>query len=219
MGKLAIALSVQLNFDRAMEHCDNLVQVHQRAGGDAKGRRREEVSVNRAIIVIAIAAWQAFVQDMTKHLVDRHMPNPSDPNYGFAKLLQGNLNGEITKFSTPNSENSRKLLKAVGFDPRPYWTWSNGARGTREVIYKPHEIENQLREWLLVRHAVAHGHEKLPEVRVLQTVREDSVNAISGPTVRLADAKACIKFIRTLVEVTIDGVVKEDATLQTPPAP
>lgn len=196
MGKLAILLGVAHSFDRAMEHCDNLVRVHQRAGGDSKGRRRDEVSVNRAIVVIAIAAWQAIVQDATRYILSQNMPAPSDPNYGFARLLQGNVIGEIGKFSTPNAENSRKLLQSVGFDPRPYWTWTNGARGNRETIFKPHEVENQLRQWLSVRHAIAHGDEKMPEVEVLQAVRDGTVNKTDGPTVRLADARACIKFTR-----------------------
>ncbi|WP_280247999.1 hypothetical protein [Nocardia abscessus] len=210
---IRLHLAVTLNFDRAMEHCDNLVRVHQRAGGEGKGRRREEISVNRAVIVIAIASWQAVVQDITRFLLDEHTPNPSDPNHGVAQLLRGFVLRELDKFSTPNAENTRQLLQAVGFNPRPYWTWPNGAAGSRAVTYKPHDVEGQLRDWLKGRHAIAHGDEKMPEVSVLQAVRDRSASKSTGPTVRLADAKACIKFIRTLTKVTIDGLDAE----MTPP--
>jgi hypothetical protein len=103
-----------------MEHCDNLVLVRQRSGTGQRGRRRIETSVNRAIVVIAIASWQAVVQDMTRFLLDRSMPQPTEPNYGVARLIRGQVLAALNNFSTPNAENARQLLQSVGFDPRPY---------------------------------------------------------------------------------------------------
>src|SRR5262245_17621341 len=54
-----------------MEHCDNLVLVHQRSGTGQRGHRRIETSVNRAIVVIVIASWQPVVQDMADVVVSR----------------------------------------------------------------------------------------------------------------------------------------------------
>ena len=102
-----------------MEHCDNdnLVLVRQRSGTGQRGRRRIETSTNRAIVVIAIASWQAVVQDMTRFLLDRSMPQPTEPNYGVARLIRGQVQGALNNFSTPNAENARQLLQSVGFDP------------------------------------------------------------------------------------------------------
>ena len=110
-----------------MEHCDNLVRVHQRTGGDSKGQRRYEVSVSRA-----------RVQDTTRYILPQNTPASSDSKYGFA-LLQDNVIFEICKFSTLNAENSRKLLQSAGFDPRLCWTWTNGTCGGRVAILKPNE--------------------------------------------------------------------------------
>jgi hypothetical protein len=74
-----------------MLHCDNLVLVRQRSGIGQRGRRRIETSVNRAIVVIAIASWQAVVQDMTRFLLDRSRPQPTEPNYGGARLIRGQV--------------------------------------------------------------------------------------------------------------------------------
>lgn len=137
------------------------------------------------------------------------MPNKSDPNYGVARLIQGQVNGALGNFSTPNAENTRELLRSVGFDPRQYWTWTNRALGSREVILKPTEVEDQLRDWLKVRHAIAHGDEKLPKVEVLQAVRQGTISAHDGPTIRLHDARQCIAFIRKLTEVTVGGLKSE----------
>jgi hypothetical protein len=183
---LALSLYVTAKFNRAMEHCDNLVEVHQWAGSGTRGRRRIETSVNRAIIVIAVASWQAVVQDMTRFLLDRSVPERSDPNYGVAHLIHGQVMRALGNFSTPNAENTRDLLRSVGFDPRKYWTWSNGALGSREVIFKGADVEQQLREWLTVRHAIAHGDEKMPDVGVLQAVRQGVADRHHGhdPAIR-----------------------------------
>lgn len=94
--RVVLGLSVNVPFKRAMEHCDNLVLVHERSGTGQRGRSRIETSVNRAIVVIAIASWQAVVQDMTRFLLDSSMPTPTDPNYGLAKLIRSQVMGHST---------------------------------------------------------------------------------------------------------------------------
>lgn len=144
---LALAFTVKYNFDNAMTHCDNLVEVHQRAGSGERGRRRIETSVNRAVIVIAIASWQAVVQDMARFLLDRNMPEASDPNYGVARLIRGRVLGELDRFSTPNAQKTRELRQSVGFDPRPYWKWSRRDSAHKIVTLRSRDIEEVLRDW------------------------------------------------------------------------
>jgi hypothetical protein len=43
-------------FDNAITHCDNLVAVHRGHGGAGRGRRYQEMSIDRAVIVLAVAA-------------------------------------------------------------------------------------------------------------------------------------------------------------------
>lgn len=205
-------LRVWLKFDDAMKHCDNLVEVHQQVGSAGRGRRIE-TSVNRAVVVMAVASWQAVVQDMTVFMLDHGMPDPSDPNYAFARLVRGQVMGSVTRFSTPNAQNSRALLQQVGFDPRPHWTWSVRESGGRQAMLKPAQVEQRLGDWLQVRHAIAHG-DTMPEVDVLQAVRlkvEKRPRNLTpeGPTIRLVDAKQCIAFIRKLANVTLSALSDE----------
>lgn len=58
------------NFVAGLGHCQNLVAVHRAAGNGGPGRRGPETSVNRGIIVMAVATWQAFVQDLALALRD-----------------------------------------------------------------------------------------------------------------------------------------------------
>lgn len=213
---LALELYVRLKFDDAMKHCDNLLEVHRRAGSRGPGGARIEASVNRAVIVIAIATWQAVVEDMARFTWEWNVPKPADPNYPFALLLKGHFTDQLDRFSTPNPENTRKLLQLVGFDPRPYWTWTTtGGRG-KGVTLAPKEVEARLRDWLSVRHAIAHGNE-LPNVDVLEAVRQEKprtrgrtrVPWDGGLNVRLVDARHCIAFVRKLAHVTLNGLGDE----------
>lgn len=209
MGRLAVALEVGWKFDNAMTHCDNLIKVHARAGTGTRGRKWIESSVNRAVIVLAIASWQAVVQDMARYLLRTGMPPPADPNYGFARLIEGQVKRELDRFSTPNAENTRNLLRLVGFDPRTYWTWNAPGRGNKVVPLGPAQVEENLRDWLNVRHAIAHGDGLIPHVAVLQAVRQKRVRPGQSSPIWLNDAKRCSGFIRKIAEATMDGLAKE----------
>jgi hypothetical protein len=51
-------------------------------------------------VVIAIVIWQAVVQDMTRLLLDRSMPQPTAPNYGVARLIRGQVQAALNNFSS-----------------------------------------------------------------------------------------------------------------------
>jgi hypothetical protein len=67
------------NFANAMTHCDNLINVHKAARNGGRGRRTAETSVNRGTIVLAVAAWQVFVQDAAMALRDLNKVSPHCP--------------------------------------------------------------------------------------------------------------------------------------------
>lgn len=90
------------NFQRATRHCDNLITVHRGSGGPARGRRDEEVSINRAIVVLAVASWQAVVQDYTLACVDLSAPAPGGPlSVASYAVLAGRVRKEVSDFATP----------------------------------------------------------------------------------------------------------------------
>lgn len=43
------------NFARFTAHCDNLIQVHHAHGKNKRGFRTKEPSLNRAVVVMAVA--------------------------------------------------------------------------------------------------------------------------------------------------------------------
>jgi len=195
------------NFRRATRHCDNLITIHRGHGGPAQGRRDEEVSVNRAVVVLAVASWQAVLQDYALAAVDLSAPGPGSPlSPATYAVLAGRVRKEVGDFATPSAENARRLLIGTGFDPRPHWTWTQpGGQGQGMVTWSPADADTRINEWLRVRHAIAHGHAELPQVQALQAVRLRR-NPPADPTLRLADAEQCLAFFRRLARLTGAGL-------------
>jgi len=201
-----------LRFRRAMTHCDNLVAVHRGYGGPAQGRRTREVSVNRAVVVVTVAAWQAAVQDMVVSAIEAGEPGPGSPiTRQTYSILAGRAKENVHAFNTPNAENTRRLLVSVGFDPRPLWTWSQmGGQGVGVITLRPPDVEQRMRDWLTLRHEIAHGNDTLSPVRVLQAVREPrELSDDWQPTIRLVDAEACMAFFRRVANLTGNGLAIE----------
>jgi hypothetical protein len=196
------------NFRRATRHCDNLIAVHRGHGGPGRGRRDEEVSINRAVVVLAVASWQAALQDCTLACVDLSAPAAGSPLSATTyALIAGRVLKEVGDFATPNAQNARRLLLGAGFDPRPYWTWTQGGgRGRGIETWTPGDAERRIDEWLRVRHAIAHGHASLPQVPALQAVRLQPANPPGDPSLRLVDAEQCLAFFRRLVRLTEAGL-------------
>lgn len=190
------------NFDRAMTHCDNIVAVHHSHGRGVPGRRYSETSLDRAVVVLAVAAWQAAVQDLTSGILDTAAP-PKNPPLGLARyeVSVGQVRKAIRDFATPNAENTRRLMQSAGFDPWPSWFWTAaGGRGRQHVTWAPHLVGDRLNQWLKIRHAIAHGHNELPIVEALQAVRLDGVS--TNPSIRLVDAEQCIAFVSRMFRLT-----------------
>lgn len=194
------------NYERAMSHCDNIVRVHRAAGDGSVGRRIEEPSVNRGTIVLAVAAWQAFVQDVAVALRDTalaelHLISGATVLPAAMQQWKVDFDSAVHKFATPDPEKSRALWRRVGFDPRPSWTWRQlGGRGSKAVVVQPVHVDKVINQWLKVRHAVAHGHAHIDALPVLQAVRERkaSASAPAAPNLRLTDVIDCMRFLRSV---------------------
>ncbi|MFF0479592.1 hypothetical protein [Streptomyces sp. NPDC004284] len=200
------------NYETAMQHCDNLIETH-RAPAKGQGRRTVETSINRGTIVLAVAAWQAIIQDIAMVLRDELVAEAK--NALGTRLLadaieRWKMDFEVAlkDFSTPNPDNTRNLLKRVGFDPQSHWTWTqSGGRGNSSITVKPKHVRKVIFQWIRVRNDVAHGHTIITSLPILGAVRdpESSAGLVAAPTLRLDDAIACVKFFRSVARLTVEG--------------
>src|SRR5690349_9243539 len=79
-----------LNFRRNLLQVSRLMQIHARLTGTARGRRRNVDALNAAGIVLAVACWEAFVEDVAGASFDLLLDNakrPADAPKEMVKLV------------------------------------------------------------------------------------------------------------------------------------
>lgn len=125
-------------WEQAISDARNVITIHSAVRKDA-GRRYEETSLNRAAVVLAVAAWQSFLQSQIQRWVlslaprdDWYTDDEEDQRRKTAdqarhQIWKSQVHQAVANFSSPNSEKTRNLFQMVGVDPRPLWTWETRA--------------------------------------------------------------------------------------------
>lgn len=81
---------------------------------------RSEV-LKRAALVMALTAWETYVEDRVREEVERRWGSPACGNPA-GRLLLGKLNEELRGFNTPDAGKTKKLfLDYVGVDVTAGW--------------------------------------------------------------------------------------------------
>ncbi|MFE6305609.1 HEPN domain-containing protein [Nocardiopsis sp. NPDC057823] len=208
-----IVNSAYEEFKRAIVHCDNMMEIHD-ALGKGRGRRHREAALTRGSVVLAVAAWQAFVEDLARalwnHQVEQLKSNTGGVYDVASSRWTSDFNKKVGDFSTPSPDNCRNLLKYANFDPWKFWTWEHrGSFGRPGVTVKPHHVAEVMRQWLDVRHKVAHGNKEFDECVVIGSFRVEDLGKIpKNPEIRKLDARSCTSFFKSVAFVSADGASK-----------
>jgi hypothetical protein len=164
----AAAIRADSDFARAMAVPEALLALRDEL--PPKQWVSRDLALNRSVVVLTVAAWQAWVETYVSTalaaMTERPANRSADTEY--RRLLNATAplielaTREVGRFSTPDAGEVCRLLRLLGDDPRPRWTISSagGQHSTNNVI-------DRLNGWVKVRHAVAHGHRHLPSVDVL----------------------------------------------------
>jgi hypothetical protein len=158
-----------------------------------------DVALNRSVVVLTVAAWQAWVETYVGTALAAVTEPPAnradDAEYLRLLYATGPLielaTREVDRFSTPDAGEVCRLLRLLGDDPRSRWSFvaANGRASTAEVV-------GRLNGWVKVRHAIAHGHGHLPPVGVLDRTK----GGYGSLTYRRA--AQCAAFFRELAAAT-----------------
>ena len=187
-------------FDTAIRDAKNLVEIHRQLNPQKRrGRRSLEGALNRSIVVLAVAAWQVQVEVIARHLLEELRPDPlgaSRLGRVMFALMESNAKADIGRYSSPNAQNTIRLLGSVGYEVEAQWRWQHGPK---EML--PAEAKQRLDDWVRVRHAIAHGSD-LPKVKVITSTNK------SGPSVRLSNAESCLRFLAALAYRTREGALR-----------
>lgn len=187
----AATSKAEQDFHRTMRDAHNLVWLH-RHSQTGQGRRWRQPSMNRAAVVLTVAAWQAFIQDLTEAIL-AHLEIPhGHEGHGLYRVVKVAAKNSLRRFNTPNAKNSLNLLADVGFDPTTNWLF---VMGNPPASYGISDIRAEIDGWLEVRHKIAHGA-RLPASRLV------SGRTNGGPTLHRSDAEQCIEFFEAVVTAT-----------------
>lgn len=141
---------------------EQLIAIHGKLQS-GQGRRHEQEAIHRAGVVMMVAAWQSYVEKLIMEgvsslelnaglMATTTPPVPAWARHAFA-LRRAEIAIDVKKFNTPNDTGVRDLLmRGLEFNPWPIWCWHAGPRQ-----WESKEIRDNLNNWVLIRHSVAHG--------------------------------------------------------------
>jgi len=159
----------------------DLIGAHQTGATGIQGRQWNLSGVNRAIVVVSVASWQAYIEAVVKECLDELKPAGSQ--LGVWPALNASGRSAVGRLNTPNSQNVIKIFsECLGLNGiRQYWRWQANT---------PTQSVDRLDSYLRIRHKVAHG-------------------SIPRPQVQHSQAKTISKFFERLAEKTDSGLATE----------
>ena len=113
-------------------------------------------AANRAVVIMCVSAWEAYVEAAIMEAITAIRPAVGSPLGSWA-ALNASARSAIGRFNNPNVENVRKLLSdAIGLpDITLSWWWRNCT---------VEHARERLAEALDLRHQIAHGVNPRPVI-------------------------------------------------------
>lgn len=140
------AFSVHL--ERLLLDAEELDDAHTELRTGSPGRQYGLASLNRAVVVMSISAWESYVEELMRESVNALRP-PAPP-LGVWPPLNARVMGLLANFHTPNSANVERLIRnCLGLaDVHLSWTWRNCTSA---------QAVQRLTDAMTYRHQIAHG--------------------------------------------------------------
>lgn len=137
--------------------------------------------LKRAGLVMALTAWETFVEDLIAEVV---LGGNQHTEAGHAwRFMQSRLQEELKRFHNPTSDKTRKIfLDYAGVDVTKQWKWPG---------YEPASARKKLDELLGIRGDIVH-RSKAP----------DEGGSSKAHPVKREDLAKAIRFLKGLVDAT-----------------
>ena len=171
------------------------IQTLRRTATDKRLRpmSHDEIQVYyHAALTGCVAAWNAYIDNLVRDFYDV-ITDSANPKFdAIHTLAKGTVENALTRFNTPNWENTRNLLnRYTGYDPINDW-------GGSQINMNLEQVRQRLNEILRVRHSLAHGSD-MP-----------GYNWTQSPSGRVRLTSKAIQktevFFKNLVNVTDSGM-------------
>jgi hypothetical protein len=139
----------RVHLEQLLHDAEELDDAHSELSTGAAGRQYGLASINRAIVVMSVSAWESFIEELMRESVIALRP-AGPPHADPWPALNAYATGEIRRFHTPNAQNVAQLVQnCVGLpNIRLAWSWQNCTSA---------QAEGRLNDALTYRHQIAHG--------------------------------------------------------------
>src|SRR5262249_16721733 len=104
---------------------DHLDDAHGQLPPGAPGRQARQAALNRAVIIMCVSAWEAYIEELVRQSIE--LLRPPAPPLGFWPALNASVRAQLGRFNTPNTDNVRMLISdAVGLQNiHTFWVWQH----------------------------------------------------------------------------------------------
>lgn len=138
-----------------LDDARELDDAHRQLRTGQAGRQWGLGSLNRAVVVMCLSAWESYVEELVKEAVGSFRPHPTDRTIW--QSINADALGQIGRFNTPNVDNVRRLIAdTIGLqDVTRSWAWRNTT---------PAQAKDRLTKAINYRHQIAHGVNPRPTI-------------------------------------------------------
>jgi hypothetical protein len=144
--------------------------------------------LKRAGLVMALTAWETFVEDLVIEVV-LHNPQVVEGSHT-GRFMQARLEEELKRFHNPASDKTRKIfMDYVGVDVTKHWKWPG---------YEIVAAKKKLDELLGIRGDIVH-----------RSKADDTGGPPNAHAVKREDLAKAIRFLKGLVEVTDNALSRK----------
>lgn len=144
--------------------------------------------LKRAGLVMALTAWETYVEDLLLEIMQRKLGAVTGSYVG--DFVMKKLHQDLKQFHNPSSDKTKRIfVEYVGVDVTLGWTWAN---------YDPEKARSALNSWIAKRGDAVHRSRPVG-------------NGVPAPhLVKREDLEKAIRFIKDLVKAT-DAYVEKHA--------
>lgn len=172
-------------------HYDYNIQLHSLNSSE---------SLHRSIVVLCVASWQSFVEDLCRELLG---PPPmtqlaDHPN---------SISNYIDQYSTPNSQKTERIFQYFSINVLNYWNFNDAllveiGNSLEKQLLRPNydsvAIKSELDMWVQLRHMIAHG-----DVVDLTELRAHYTDIVG---LNRVSSHQCLNFFYNIGLSTIKGI-------------
>lgn len=167
------------SFDLSIQEAESVLRFYDELN-DTNQRAKELEVLKRAGLIMALTAWETYVEDRIEESVSKLLAPISGTSA--ARFISARLCDELKRFHTPNSEKTKKFFSDyLDIDISQAWSWNQ---------YDLPKVKAKLDDLVARRGEAAHR------------AKSAAAGFAQPDLIKIDELRKSINFLKKLVEVT-----------------